>query len=185
MRLKRNSVALCLALGCLLMAQHRAFAQDQLVQQGIQTTPTLIGAASTPAQSVDAADQTWLKLTARDRAEGQIWGLSDDEMQRVKFLRLGPRGSFSVPGISPIEILGIHARNDVERRKYAEMFAHTMYDDTQRVLAFQRTYSEEIGKLTAGVPILNFNGLPKVNASMGAADMVGVPRSQLAGDGQP
>ncbi len=49
-------------------------------------------------------------LTEADKVAGQIWGLSTEEMGRVKLLMKGPRGAFSVGNISPIEVLGIHAR---------------------------------------------------------------------------
>ena len=50
----------------------------------------------------------------------------------------GPRGTFSSPQLSPIEALGIHARTDAERDRYAKLFAQVTYDDTQRVLAWSR-----------------------------------------------
>ena len=184
MRRNQKLLAFGMALGGLLTGQGQAMAQSPIAQS-LQTVQTQIGAVQTQGQPVDSSAQSALRLDARDRAEAQLWSLSDDEMERVKYLRLGPRGSFSVAGISPLEILGIHARNDAERQKYAEQFARVMYADTQRVLAFQRAYDVEIGKLTAGHPMIDYRGLPKVNASAPAADMVGVPRSQLVGGGQP
>jgi integrating conjugative element protein (TIGR03759 family) len=115
------------------------------------------------------------------KAHPGLWHLSDDEMQRAKLLMLGPRGNFSVPNLSPVEALGIHARDDAERRKYAELFARAQYEDVQRVLAFQRAYDVAIRQLTAGQPMISYAGVPKVDATEGAADMMNVPRSQLTG----
>ena len=150
----------------------------------VQVTPIQRGAGQAQSQQHAASDAQALQLDARDRATAQMWHLSDDEMLRAKLLMLGPRGSLSVPNISPVEVLGIHARNDAERSKYAEIFARAMYEDTQRVLAFQLAYDVESRKLIAGQPMISFKGLPKVNATEGAADMMGVPRSQLVGHGQ-
>jgi hypothetical protein len=158
----------------------------------LQTVPIQHGDSQVQVQQQAATDAQALQLTARDRAIGQMWGLSDDEMLRAKLLMLGPRGSFSVPNLSPVEALGIHARSDAERQKYAELFARAQYEDVQRVLAFQRAYDVAIGQLTAGQPMISFKGLPKVNVSEGAAEFAHVPRSQLAsepaqaaGGGQP
>jgi integrating conjugative element protein (TIGR03759 family) len=104
-------------------------------------------------------------------------------MLRAKLLKLGPRGAFSVANISPVEILGIHARSDAERQKYAELFARAQLADVQRVLAFQRAYDQAIGQLTAGMPVISYAGLPKVQAPEGAAEFAHVPRSQLIGGG--
>lgn len=53
-------------------------------------------------------------------------------MLRAKVLLLGPRKAFSVENLSPIETLGIHARSDAERRKYAEMFVRAFRSDVER-----------------------------------------------------
>ncbi len=54
----------------------------------------------------------------------------------------GVRGSISPDTISPLEVLGIHAQNEAERKKYARLWADMMEQDTERVLAFQRAYDE-------------------------------------------
>lgn len=72
----------------------------------------------------------------------QYWGLPLEDYRRYQTLMKGVRGAISDPRISPIEVLGIHARDAAERRKYAEMFARLMAEDTQRVLQFQREYDQ-------------------------------------------
>ena len=69
----------------------------------------------------------WTMLDERDRILAQIWNLSDEEMRRAKVLLEGPRKLFSVANLSPVEALGIHARTDAERRKYAEMFVRAFH----------------------------------------------------------
>ncbi|MCG7882525.1 MAG: TIGR03759 family integrating conjugative element protein, partial [Candidatus Thiodiazotropha endolucinida] len=79
-------------------------------------------------------------LSATDLANAHLWGLSETEWHRYKELMQGIRGSISPATISPIEVLGIHARDDAERQRYAEVWAHAMYEDAGRILAFQRAY---------------------------------------------
>lgn len=68
----------------------------------------------------------------------QAWGLTEAEAMRYKALMRGPRGSFSVDTISPLEVLGIHAETPAERRAYADRLVQLLYQDTERVLAFER-----------------------------------------------
>ena len=79
-------------------------------------------------------------LTEHERARTALWGLSAEEWQRYRTLMEGIRGSISPGTISPIEVLGIHARDEAERRKYAEQWAVMMREDAERILAFQRAY---------------------------------------------
>ncbi len=95
-------------------------------------------AASTVVQSETTASA--LDPIARARAE--LWGLSPVEWHRYESLMTGIRGSISPSSISPIEVLGIHARDEGERRKYAERWARLMREDVDRILAFQRAYDE-------------------------------------------
>lgn len=68
------------------------------------------------------------------------WALSEGELERAETLLQGLRGSLSDTRISPIEVLGIHARTDAERRRYAEQWARLQIADAERVLAFERAY---------------------------------------------
>ena len=85
-------------------------------------------------------------LTEHERARAGLWGLSAEEWQRYRTLMEGIRGSISPGTISPIEVLGIHARDEAERRKYAEQWAVMMREDAERILAFQRVY-DDAGRL--------------------------------------
>ena len=125
------------------------------------------------------SERKFHELDERDRVVGEIWGLSTEEMQRVKVLMQGPRGAFSVPNISPIEVLGIHARSDAERRKYAESFARAFHQDVERSIVWNKAFEEANARLFPNEPMVDFRGLPKVAAPVGAADLLNVPRTQL------
>ncbi len=126
-----------------------------------------------------AATQASTQLGTTDRIEAEIWGLSDEEMARAKLLLQGPRAAFSVPGISPIEALGIHARNDAERQRYAEMFAKAFYADVQRTIAFGNAFQAAVSRLAGSTPMVGYEGLARVAAPIGTADMANVPRTQI------
>lgn len=126
-----------------------------------------------------SSEQSATALDVRDRMVAEIWGLSQDEMARAKLLSHGPRANFSVPNLSPLEVLGIHARSEAERRKYAEQFARIFHADVERSLAWNAAYEEAIARLYPNDKIVDFSGLPKVSAPVGSADAMNVPRSLI------
>ncbi len=149
------------------------------------TVFALVGAVHAQTQQVQtridklqpqAAREGALSLNDTDRVVAEIWGLSDDEMRRAKVLLQGPRASFSVPNISPVEALGIHARDEAERQKYAEKFARVVFEDLKRTLAFGQAYQSAITRLTSGTPMVSYNGASPAVAPLGSADIGNVPR---------
>jgi len=103
-------------------------------------------AAQSANTTTSATAQERTPLTEHELARAQLWGLSTEDWQRYRTLMEGIRGSISPGTLSPIEVLGIHARDDAERRKYAEQWAMMMREDAERILAFQRAY-DEAGRL--------------------------------------
>ncbi|MBW8833033.1 MAG: hypothetical protein JF606_27350 [Burkholderiales bacterium] len=136
-------------------------------------------APTTSTLSQTPLPQTSTIWSANDSTLAQLWNLSVPEVQRARILMQGPRGAFSSPQLTPIEALGIHARTEAERDRYARLFAQVTYDDTQRVLAWSRVAQSELQRLAAGQDVLNFDNVPKAAASYEAADMLGVPRSAV------
>ncbi len=102
----------------------------------------------------------------KDESSRKHWSLSIQEWTRYKSLLNGIRGSISPATISPIEVLGVHARTDQERRKYAELWAMMMREDVERTIAFQRAYDEANIKLFPNESLFSSDALalnqPKV-----------------------
>ena len=165
-------VTLAVAL-CVIGAVH---AQTQ-----VQTQETRTQTGGTQAA---ATENSWTRLTDHDRLLAQIWGLTEEEMERAKVLLQGPRRSFSVENLSPIEALGIHARTEAERRKYAEMFARAFHQDVERSLAWQRAYTDAMNRLYPNEPVIKWDGV-KVKAHPGAAALGHIPYSELIDEDEP
>lgn len=68
---------------------------------------------------------------------GEKWGVSNSEYDRYLFLKESIRGVQS-PNLDPVTTLGIEARNDSERRHYAELWVKQEYERTEKELKFQR-----------------------------------------------
>ncbi len=100
-------------------------------------------------------------LSPSERVRAEAWNLSKAEWRRYRSLMQGIRGSISPPTISPIEVLGIHARNEAERRRYAERWAVAMREDVDRILAFQRAYDDAGQRLYPGELVIDPSRLPE------------------------
>lgn len=108
----------------------------------------------------DSAHKATNVLSATDLAHAHLWGLSETEWRRYKQLMQGIRGSISPATISPIEVLGIHARDDAERQRYAEVWAQAMYEDAGRILAFQHAYDAASKRLYPNTSLIDISRLP-------------------------
>ena len=115
------------ALGLILAMSVPVYATD------LATTPM----TETGAMSSSTAGSV---LSESERARARAWNLSEVEWQRYRQLMQGIRGSISPETISPIEVLGIHARDEAERQRYADAWARALHEDVDRILAFQRAY---------------------------------------------
>lgn len=126
----------------------------------VETSTTQIGRTQNGGATVTPDVQM-----AMDQAQAQIWGLSIAEVQRARYLTQpgSPRSAFSVPNISPIEVLGIHAQTAAERERYATLFAKALRADTERVLAWTVTYGQVAKRLYPNEKILDFGNtkIPK------------------------
>lgn len=108
-----------------------------------------------------------------DRIGAKVWGLSETEWHRYRSLLRGIRGSVSPKSLSPIEVLGIHARDASERRHYAELWATAMRDDAERILAFQQAYDTALKRLFGNQSLIDVSRLsrkPAKGPSLAASD---------------
>ena len=67
-------------------------------------------------------DQTRLEQSSQRAAEA--WGLNQQEYRRYESIMEGPRGTWS-PDLDPLTALGLEARSQAERQKYAEKLVET------------------------------------------------------------
>ena len=104
--------------------------------------------------------RTWVRA--------RFWDLSEIEWHRYQQLMQGIRGSISPSTISPIEVLGIHARDEAERKTYAESWVRAMREDVGRILAFQRAYDAAGKRLYPNELMIDVNRLPGRAAEMSA-----------------
>jgi integrating conjugative element protein (TIGR03759 family) len=109
---------------------------------------------------LDSASSAANILSDTDLVRARLWDLSEMEWQRYQQLMQGIRGSISPSTISPIEVLGIHARDENERQRYAEAWARAMHEDVDRILAFQHAYDAAGKHLYPNEPLIDTDRLP-------------------------
>ena len=129
--------------------------------QAAEPVPTRITATQSAPLAADANRLDAAQLQALDMEQARTWGLTVAEVQRARAL-MQPgtaRAVFSFPTpLSPIEVLGIHAASDAERRRYAELFGKALHADTERVVAWLATFSITYARLYPNEPALDFKG---------------------------
>ncbi|MDY4281341.1 MAG: TIGR03759 family integrating conjugative element protein [[Pasteurella] mairii] len=125
---------------------------------------SLLSATSTHTKTIEKPLDTH-SLTQSDlQQNAQEWGLTTEEWQRYLELQKGERGIWS-PNLDPLTTLGIEAKTDAERTRYAEMLARKMYERVERELAFQRAYDKAFAKLYPNE--LPFEVEPHISQSAG------------------
>jgi len=123
------------------------------------------------ATGTDTSSAEHSILSDVEQVRARTWHLSEMEWQRYRQLMQGIRGSISPGMISPIEVLGIHARDEAERQRYAERWAQTMHEDAERILAFQHTYDAAIRRLYPGESLIDPGRLPKRSGKTSRLEM--------------
>ncbi|MCK9987911.1 MAG: hypothetical protein AzoDbin1_04383 [Azoarcus sp.] len=96
--------------------------------------------------------------TARiDDQQARDWGLRPDDWARYRELMQGPLGVYS-PNLDPLTALGIEARSDEERRRYAELQVQAEARRVEKTLAYQRAYDAAWQRLAPGMQRVNLAG---------------------------
>ena len=86
-----------------------------------------------------------------DEQHARGWGLSTEEWARYRALMQGPLGIYS-PNLDPLTALGIEARSEQERQRYAELQVQAEAHRVEKLLAYQQAYDDAWQRLHADMP---------------------------------
>ena len=103
---------------------------------------------ATPSQVQNSTDAALDERLARD------WGLRPEEWARYRQVMQGPLGIYS-PNLDPLTALGIEARSDEERNRYAELQVQAESRRVGKTLAYQRAYDAAWKRLYPGQARVN------------------------------
>ena len=118
--------------------------------------------AANPSRDADSASATHGESATLGQFSREQWNLSEAEWTRYQTLMRGVRGSVSPATLSPVEVLGIHAQTEAERKDYARRWAKLMHEDAARILAFQAAYTEASRELDPSGNIIDTAKLPGI-----------------------
>lgn len=90
-------------------------------------------------QATTRIDQTRIEQSTQRAADA--WELNPQEYERYESIMEGPRGIWS-PNLDPLTALGLEARTEEERQRYAERLVEMERARVEAELAFQRAYDE-------------------------------------------
>lgn len=74
------------------------------------------------------------------------WGLTEQDWTRYEELKNGPQGVWN-PNLDPLTMLGIEARTESERIRYAELLARKEFERNEKILAFQLAYDQAFTRI--------------------------------------
>lgn len=115
----------------------------------------LFVAQAAPDRSDSGAAQSQLAETAVAHSEqtradqAKAWGLTEQEWSRFETIKAGPRGYWS-PNLDPLTALGVEARSETERQRYAQLQVRLEAERVERELAYQKAYTEAWARLYPG-----------------------------------
>ncbi|MBV6791556.1 TIGR03759 family integrating conjugative element protein [Xanthomonas euvesicatoria] len=123
---------------------------------GLVPSAAAQNAGTTAARTVPNRERP--AITDRgDEQQARDWGLRTEEWTRYRELMQGPLGIQS-PNLDPLTALGIEARSDEERRRYAELQVQVEARRVEKTLAYQRAYDEAWRRLAPGAQRVNLPG---------------------------
>ena len=121
--------------------------------------------ASSTGQALNQPEVTQPELSDQERRSAVSWGLTETEWRRHRELRSLRKGLVSAD-VTPLEILGIFAASDTERKRYARLYARQQLDLLERIAMFEADYLEAVRELTRSA---DTTGRYKLVAAVGCA----------------
>ena len=107
-------------------------------------------------------DANKVQLSAEQKHQALVWGLTESEEKRYLFLMQNKSGNYwSQNELTPVEILGINATTPAERKHFAELDAVQSQQRVAKELAWVMVASQAKTALNKGTPLVQpFNVKP-------------------------
>lgn len=151
--MRERALAVVLSLGVVSVCSGPIRAQDTIAVE---------------SRIVDDRDRLTTGVNLDERL-AHDWELEVDEWTRYRALMQGPLGIYA-PHLDPLTALGIEARTDEERRRYAELQVRAEARRVEKMLAYQRTYDAAWKRL---YPTLQRVELSRMPTAMDASEPPG------------
>lgn len=100
------------------------------------------------------------QLTEDDKAKANSWRLTEEDWVKYKSIMANSERGLWSPNLDPITVLGIEAKTEDERLKYAELLVQKEFERAEKELAFQRAYDLAWSRVFPGILPINTHGDP-------------------------
>ena len=127
--------------------------------------------------TVESAQDSTIESTSTNYS-AKVWNISTDDWVRYEQI-MQSRGKYLWKDLDPITILGLNARSDRERNRYAELLAKQEFNNAQKVILLDRAYNQAFLKLYGQLPVVDTSQL---TISRAKASLLTVPRAQVKGE---
>ncbi|MCF5508342.1 MULTISPECIES: TIGR03759 family integrating conjugative element protein [Pseudomonadaceae] len=127
-------------------------------------------AAPGQATSVSNTQNSQTQNSSQGASQTELareWGLTTQEWTRYQTVMDGPRGIYS-PGLDPLTALGIEAKSEEERRRYAELQVQAERQRIDKELAYQKAYDQAFARLYPNEKVIQISSNPAPSAGTGA-----------------
>ncbi|WCM86840.1 TIGR03759 family integrating conjugative element protein [Acidovorax sp. NCPPB 3576] len=108
-----------------------------------------------------------------DEQQARTWGLGVEDWARFREVMQGPLGTYS-PHLDPLSALGIEARSEEERRRYAELQVEAEARRVEKMLVYQRAYDAAWQRRHPGAQRVSLPGANPHPGTSGAAARLAV-----------
>ncbi len=114
-----------------------------------------MGFAATPTQQ----SQVTTSVLNQAEAHYQAFGLTENDWSRYESIMQGT-GQYYWPNLDPVTVLGLNARSQEERNRYARILARQEYENSEKLILLDKAYHNAFQELYGHVPIINLTELP-------------------------
>ncbi len=158
--LKRFVLLLCLLPGLSMAAIHLPGINDASIDNASQDMDfAKTGIHKNIDDITEDQDIEAVQLSAKDKHTALVWELTDTEMKRYKLL-MDNKSRIYYEGLklTPLDILGINARNEQERDHFAQVSAKFEAQKVAKNLAWNNAHFRAYQKVVKGIPVVqNFD----------------------------
>lgn len=138
--------------------------ESQHISPLTQTDPTLAKTGLSINEDDITSDQNiyQIKLSDTQIHEAQVWGLTQDEEKRYVAL-MQNKSALYYDGLrqTPLDILGINARDEAERIHFAELSARAEAQKVAKNIAWDNAFRKAYNELFKNVPVVgDFDASP-------------------------
>ena len=110
--------------------------------------------------------------------QSKVWNISSEDWVRYEQI-MQSEGKFLWKDLDPITVLGLNARSDSERKRYAEKLAKLEFDNAQKVILLDRAYNQAFHELYGKLPVVDPS---KLNIGRAKASLLSVPKASVKGE---